>query len=90
LPARVGEDEMPEAVRALVGRQAGWITMTLNLPYEPPYRDLIDHAERMQSSLRSPWTFVAQWLDGTTLWRAPDGSAVATVSPDSSLRIAPS
>ncbi len=81
------DDEMPDELRALVGQQAGWITMTLNLPYEPPYRDLIDHARQMQTEFRSPWAFVTQWLDGTTVWRAPDGAEIAFLSADGVLRV---
>jgi len=35
----------------------------------------------------SAWSFVTQWLDGTTVWRAEDGSSMAVVAPDGSIRV---
>jgi hypothetical protein len=34
----------------------------------------------------SAWSFVTQWLDGTTVWRAENGSSMAVVALDGSIR----
>jgi hypothetical protein len=91
LPA-VGNEvgELPPELQALVGKSAGAICRTLNLPYEPPYRSIIDAASRIaydEDRFMSTWSFVAQWLDGSTLWRAEDGEAVAVVAPNGSVRV---
>jgi hypothetical protein len=82
--------EPGEELRALVGKSAGAICHTLNLPYEPPYETIIDAASRMaydEDRFMSAWSFATQWLDGTTVWRAEDGEAVAVVAPDGSVRV---
>ncbi len=75
---------------ALVGQSAGAICRTLNLPYRPPYQSVIDAASKIaydEDRYMSAWSFVTQWLDGTTVWRAEDGEAVAVVAPDGSVRV---
>jgi len=82
--------EPGEELRALVGKSAGAICHTLNLPYEPPYQTIIDAASRIaydEDRFMSAWSFVTQWFDGTTVWRAEDGEAVAVVAPDGSVRV---
>lgn len=91
LPA-IGKEagELVEELQALVGESAGAICHTLNLPYEAPYQTLIDAASVIaydQDRFMSAWSFVTQWLDGTTVWRAEDGEAVAVVGPDGSVRL---
>ena len=39
--------DLVEELRALVGKSAGAICYTLNLPYEPPYRSVIDAASQI-------------------------------------------
>lgn len=89
----VGEAvEVPEGLEALAGKSAGAICYTLNLPYEPPYRSVIDAASRIaydEDRYMSAWSFVTQWADGTTVWRAEDGGATAMVAPDGSIRVRP-
>ena len=82
--------DLPEGLEALVGKSAGAICYTLNLPYEPPYRSVIDAASKIaydEDRFMSAWSFVAQWPDGTTVWRAEDGSSMAVVAPDGSIRV---
>lgn len=84
--------ELPEEIRALVGKSAGTICYVLNLPYEPPYRSVIDAAQTIaydEDRYMSAWTFVSQWLDGTTVWRDEDGSATAIVTEEGTVQIAP-
>ena len=76
-----------DETQPLVGKGAGAICMTLNLPYRPPFRSIIDAASQMQDSLLSAWTFVTQRSDATTIWCAPDGSAIAVVASDGSIRV---
>jgi hypothetical protein len=82
--------EPGEELQALVGKSAGAICHTLNLPYERPYQTIIDAASRIaydEDRFMSAWSFVTQWLDGTTVWRAEDGETVAIVTPGSSVRV---
>lgn len=72
---------------ALRGKNVGQIVLTLNLPYETPYRDIIDAAHKMHDMLLSPWKFQSQWNDGSTVWRGPDGSTTAIVERNGSVRI---
>lgn len=87
----VGEAaDLPEGLEALVGESAGAICLTLNLPYQPPYQSVIDAASRIaydEDRFMSTWSFVTQWADGTTVWHAEDGAAVAMVAPDGSIRV---
>jgi hypothetical protein len=87
----VGEaEDLAEGLETLVGRSAGAICLTLNLPYEPPYQSVIDAAAKIaydEDRYMSAWLFVTQWLDGTTVWRAEDGSSIAVVGPDGSVRV---
>jgi hypothetical protein len=82
--------ELTEELQGLAGQSAGAICRTLNLPYEPPYQTIIDAASNIaydQDRFMSAWLFVTQWLDGTTVWRAEDGEAIALVAPDGTVRI---
>ena len=90
--APVGESSiaLDEKTEPLIGKSAGAICRTLNLPYEPPYQSIIDAASLIgydQDLYMSAWLFVTQWLDGTTVWRAEDGGAMAIVTPDGAVRI---
>ena len=81
-----------EELRALVGKSAGAICYTLNLPYEPPYQTVIDAASKIaydEDRFMSAWSFVTQWPDGTTVWRAAGEDAIAIVAADGSVRIQP-
>jgi hypothetical protein len=80
-------ETVAEALRPLAGKPAGVICTTLNLPYRPPFRSVVDAASQMQDSLMSTWSFVTQWNDATTVWRAADGRATAVVAPDGTVRI---
>jgi len=74
----------------LVGASAGAICRTLNLPYEPPYRSIIDAASRIaydEDRYMSGWSFVTQWPDGTTIWRLEGEAGIAIVPPEGYVRI---
>jgi hypothetical protein len=82
--------DVPEELGLLVGKSAGAICRTLNLPYEPPYQVVIDAASRIaydEDRYMSAWSFVTQWQDGTTVWRAEDGGSVALVTPGGSIHV---
>jgi hypothetical protein len=88
-PVGKGE-ELAEELKELVGKSAGAICLTLNLPYAPPYQSVIDAAAKIaydEDRYMSAWSFVTQWLDGTTVWRSEDGCETALVGPDGSVRI---
>lgn len=85
-------EELGEELNALVGKSAGAICHTLNLPYASPYQAIIDAASKIaydEDRYMSAWSFVTQWLDGTTVWRSEDGEALAFVAPDGSVRVRP-
>ena len=78
---------LEDALLSLVGQSAGAICRTLALPYEPPYKNVLDAASAIaydQDHYMSAWCFVSQWLDGTTVWRSPDtaSKAIVTASGD--------
>ena len=82
-PAGEWEDAiLSDEVRILVGKSVGAICFTLNLPDEPPYQRIVNHAVEMHNHLMSAWSFVTQWVDGTTVWRDEEGIAIAFVSGD--------
>ena len=88
--APVGETEvadLSDEIRALKGKNVGAISLTLNLPYEPPYKRIVNHAVEMHNNLMSAWSFVTQWTDGTTVWRDEEGSAMAFVTGDEDVHI---
>ena len=82
--------ELDEALKPLVGKNAGAICRTLELPYEPPYRAVIDAAAKIgynEDRFMSTWSFLTQWLDGTTVWRSEDQTAKALVYPNGEVQI---
>ena len=88
LPVVGGGTENSGELHGLVGKSAGAICYTLNLPYEPPYQQVIDAAAKIaydEDRYMSTWSFVTKWLDGTTLWQSEDGESTVTVTTDGSL-----
>ena len=84
------DDELGEKIKALVGKSAGAICRTLNIPYIPPYQSIIDAASAIaydEDRYMSEWLFVAQWIDGTTLWQSEDRSFEALVSPNGDIQV---
>ena len=74
------DGELTEEIGGLVGKSAGAICRTLNLPYEPPYRSIIEAASKIaydEDRYMSAWSFVTKWADSTTVWRDVDGGATA-------------
>ena len=41
------EEELDERIRELIGKSAGAICRTMNLPYTPPYQSIIDAASKI-------------------------------------------
>lgn len=84
------DSELDGKIRSLVGKSAGAICFTLDLPYEPPYQSLIDAASKIaydEDRYMSAWSFVTQWMDGTTVWLSEDQSAKAFVTADGNIQI---
>jgi len=82
--------EPDEQLALVIGKSAGAICLTMNLPYEPPYCAIIDAASKIaydEDRYMSAWIFDSLWLDGTTVWHEEDGSAVALVYADGSVDI---
>lgn len=82
--------ELDEEIRSLIGKSAGAICRTMELPYVPPYQSIIDAASRIaydEDRYMSAWLFVTQWIDGTTVWQSEDRSARALVSPGGEVKV---
>lgn len=82
--------ELAGELRILLGENAGAICRTLNLPYEPPYRSIIDAAAKIaydEDRYMSTWTFVTQWPNGTTVWRSQNADSIAFLTPDGTIRV---
>jgi hypothetical protein len=87
---RTDNSEMDIALQPLVGKSAGAICRTLELPVEPPYQAVIEAASKIaydQDQYMSAWLFVDLWLDGTTLWKSNTDQQIAVVSPDGTIQI---
>lgn len=85
-----GEVELDEKLAALIGKSAGAICRTLNLPDGPPYQIVLNAASQIaydDDQTMSGWLFVNQWLDGSTVWRAADGRGLAIVKMDGSIQL---
>jgi hypothetical protein len=84
------EDQLDDRLKELVGKSAGAICHTLNLPYSQPYKTVIKAASEIaydEDRYMSTWSFVTQWGDGTTVWQSADRSKKALVYPDGGLEI---
>ena len=82
--------ELEEELAALIGKSAGTICRTLELPYAPPYEFVLDAATKIGYADEQPmssWLFVNQWMDGSTVWRAEDGRGMAIVKEDGSIQV---
>ncbi|GAB4416516.1 MAG: hypothetical protein Kow002_02330 [Anaerolineales bacterium] len=82
--------ELEDELKALIGKSAGAICRTLDLPYAPPYHIVLDAASKIgydADHYMSGWLFVNQWLDGSTVWRAEDGRGMAIVKPNGEVQV---
>ncbi len=80
--------DLDEKLMAIVGKSAGAICRTLELPHMLPYKGVIEAASIIaydQDRYMSAWLFVSQWQDGTTVWRDSNGHASAQVTPDGNI-----
>lgn len=86
----LGGDVLDERIKELIGKSAGAICRSADLPFLPPYRSIIEAAEKIaydEDRYMSAWTFVTQWMDGTTVWQSEDRSAKAIVDAQGNVRI---
>ena len=86
------EKEISDVLRPLIGKNAGSICRTLGLPYQEPFQSIIDAASRIaydEDRYMSTWSFLTQWLDGTTVWLSEDETLKAIVSPNGGIQIFP-
>lgn len=84
------EDLLDDRLKGLVGKSAGAICYSMNLPYVQPYKGVIEAASKIaydEDRYMSTWSFVFQWADGTTVWQSADRSKKALVYPDGGLEI---
>ena len=81
---------LDDRIKALIGKSAGAICCTTNLPFVPPYQSIIEAASRIaydEDRYMSAWSFVTQWMDGTTIWQSADKSAKAFVDTEGNVQI---
>jgi hypothetical protein len=84
------EDDLDERIKGLIGKSAGAICRTADLPFVPPYKTIIEAAEQIaydEDRYMSAWSFVTQWVDGTTVWQSEDKSAKAIVDTKGNVQI---
>jgi hypothetical protein len=84
----LGSEETDEWIRKLVGKSAGAICRTLNLPYAPPYQAIIDAAAKIaydEDRHMSAWLLTDLWMDGSTVWLSGDKLAKAIVYPNAEI-----
>lgn len=76
-------------IEAQIGRGAGNIAAT-NFAHHSHYTEVLAEAAlAVQQSLRSAWTLVEIWNNGTTIWQSPEGDQKATVTPEGDIQIGP-
>jgi hypothetical protein len=81
------DEQAYREMQALVGQSAGHIAYH-SFGYETYLTGmLVEAAQAMWESLRSPWTLVEVWNNGTTVWRSPDGIETAMVTPNGEIQI---
>ena len=90
--SKVQEDDevLEDRIQDLAGRSAGEICRMSDLPFRPPYRKIVEAASRIaydQDKYMSTWSFVTQWLDGTTVWQSEDESTKAIVDINGNIRL---
>lgn len=74
------DEQAAREIQALVGQSAGHIAY-YSFGHETYLsRVLVEAAQAMWESLRSPWMLVEVWNNGTTLWHSPDGTETALVT----------
>lgn len=84
------EEDLDERIIELIGKSAGAICRTENLPVVPPYLTIIEAASRIaydEDRYMSAWSFVSQWMDGTTIWLSADKSSKAFVDSEGNVQI---
>jgi hypothetical protein len=76
------DEQAYKEIEAQIGRGAGNIAAT-NFRFQNWLSEIVtDAARAMQVSLRSAWTLVEIWNNGTTIWESPEGDKTATVPPE--------
>lgn len=86
----IDEEEISDDLKPLIGKSAGAICFTLELPYQEPFQSIIDAASRIaydEDRHMSTWSFMTQWLDGTTVWLSEDETIKAIVNPNGGIQI---
>lgn len=86
----IAEVEMDEVLLPLIGQSAGAICRTLEIPDQLPFQSILEAASRIaydEDMYMSAWTFLTQWLDGTTVWLSEDQSSRAIVNPNGEIRL---
>ena len=83
----VDDNQAYAELEAQIGRGAGNIAAT-NFRYHTWLTEVLAGAARaMQLSLRSAWLLVEIWNNGTTLWQAPEGDQIATITPEGRIQV---
>ena len=88
--AAEAEAELNERLQQLVGKSAGAICHTLDLPFVPPYDTIITAAAKIaydEDRYMSAWSFLTQWLDGTTVWLSANKHRKAIVTVNGQVQV---
>ncbi len=81
------DEQARREIQALIGRSAGHIAY-YSFGYDTYLIGvLVEAAQTMWESLRSPWMLIEVWNNGTTLWRSPDGSETAMIPPGGEIQV---
>ena len=81
------DEQAYREIEARVGQSAGHIAYQSFDRETHLSRALIEAAQAMWESLRSAWMLVEIWNNGTILWRSPDGTETAMVTPDGEIQM---
>ena len=81
------DEQANREVQARVGQSAGHIAYH-PFRYETHLTEaLVEAAQCMWESLRSPWVLVEVWNNGATVWRSPNGTKTTTITPGGGIQV---
>jgi hypothetical protein len=83
------DDRARAEIEAQIGRSAGHICFT-NFRHESYLTGCLDRAaQAVWESLRSTWTLVDIWNNGSTIWQSTNRDELALVTPEGDIDLQP-
>lgn len=83
------DDRAWAEIEAQIGRSAGHICFT-SFRQESHLIDCLGRAaQAVWESLRSAWTLVEIWNNGSTIWQSPEGDQFVLVTPKGDIDVQP-